>query len=174
MAIRGWVYVITNEAMPGLLKLGHSTKDPVLRAQELASTGTPTPFAVEYDALVINPAEVEKACHKRLAEYRKGKEWFACTVALAVKAISDAAGGTLLLENWLRKPPITSGGPPVGNSSRTVPSSPPPVTTSGGMPVAAYSDARSNYVCRHCRKSTNRPESHIFKCNYCGKHEVLF
>lgn len=158
MAIRGWVYVITNEAMPGLLKLGHSTKDPVLRAQELASTGTPTPFAVEYDALVINPAEVEKACHKVLADYRKGKEWFSCNVVLAVEAITEAAGDNLLLENWLRNHPTA----------------PARSTTSGWGAVATNLDRRSNYVCRHCGKSTNRPESHIFKCNYCGKHEVLF
>ncbi|MGE0810365.1 MAG: GIY-YIG nuclease family protein [Immundisolibacter sp.] len=181
MAIRGWVYVITNEAMPGLLKVGHSTKDPALRAQELASTGTPTPFAVEYDALVINPVEVEKVCHKRLAEYRKGKEWFACNVAIAVKAISEAAGGNLLLETWLRKPLIAprrkleaSGGPPAVNLSRAAPSSRPTITTSALEAIAARSDARRDYVCRHCGKSTNKPESHIFKCNYCGKHEVLF
>jgi hypothetical protein len=35
MAIRGWVYVIFNEAMPDLVKVGYSTKDPNLRAEEL-------------------------------------------------------------------------------------------------------------------------------------------
>ena len=28
MVIRGWVYVIVNRAMPNLVKIGYSTKDP--------------------------------------------------------------------------------------------------------------------------------------------------
>lgn len=42
VSIRGWVYVIDNPAMPDILKIGYSTKDPSLRAKELASRGFPT------------------------------------------------------------------------------------------------------------------------------------
>jgi hypothetical protein len=52
--MKGWVYVITNLAMPGLVKVGYSRKDPELRAAELNSTGTPHPFVVEYEDAPIS------------------------------------------------------------------------------------------------------------------------
>ena len=33
----GWVYVLTNDAMPGLVKVGQTYKTPEIRAQELSS-----------------------------------------------------------------------------------------------------------------------------------------
>lgn len=53
--MKGWVYIITNEAMPNLLKVGFSTKDPELRANELHTTGVPYRYVVEYEALVNEP-----------------------------------------------------------------------------------------------------------------------
>lgn len=57
----GWVYVLANEAMPGLVKIGFSTKDPIIRAQHLykdpkigALAGVPMPFFVAYKALVVS------------------------------------------------------------------------------------------------------------------------
>jgi hypothetical protein len=50
--MKGWVYVISNKAMEGLIKVGHSTKDPELRAQELDHTGSPHPYIVEYEMLI--------------------------------------------------------------------------------------------------------------------------
>jgi hypothetical protein len=89
--IRGWVYVISNEAMPGLLKVGFSTKDPHLRARELSHTGSPRPYIVEYDALVRAPRETEQLIHKALRGQRDGKEWFRCTLDQAVAAIQSVA-----------------------------------------------------------------------------------
>ncbi len=45
--VRGWVYVITNAAMPGLVKVGYSLKDPSLRARGLGNTGAPHQYEVE-------------------------------------------------------------------------------------------------------------------------------
>ena len=42
--MKGWVYVISNQAMPDLVKVGFSTKDPTLRASELNHTGSPHPY----------------------------------------------------------------------------------------------------------------------------------
>ena len=91
MSIRGWVYVISNPAMPGLVKVGFSTKDPSLRARELDSAGFPHPFEVEIDFLVDDPREVEQKAHKYLSAYREGKEWFRCDVDIAVEAIKTCA-----------------------------------------------------------------------------------
>jgi hypothetical protein len=98
-AVRGWVYIITNEAMPGLVKVGYSTKDPSLRAGELNHTGSPTPYQVVYDALVPAPREVEQRAHAALKEYRAGKEWFRCSASKATEAIRSVVGDALILES---------------------------------------------------------------------------
>lgn len=89
MRLRGWVYVITNAAMPNLLKIGYSMKDPWIRASELATTGAPHPYKVEYDVLVFEPREIEQAAHMHLSGAREGREWFRCAVDEAVQAILE-------------------------------------------------------------------------------------
>lgn len=96
---RGWVYVITNPAMPGLVKIGYSLKDPLIRAKELNHTGAPHPYTVSYDALVTEPRELEKALHLQLREHCEGKEWFRLTVSTAVSHIRQAAPNGILLES---------------------------------------------------------------------------
>jgi hypothetical protein len=71
--MKGWIYIITNQSMPNLVKVDYSTKDPELRAKELYSTGVPHYYVVEYDALVKEPYEIEQKVHKLLQDY---KEWF--------------------------------------------------------------------------------------------------
>ena len=51
-----WVYVLTNDVMPGLVKIGYTMKDLAIRADDLSSeTGVPIPYVVNYKALVIGP-----------------------------------------------------------------------------------------------------------------------
>jgi hypothetical protein len=97
--MKGWVYIITNKAMPNLLKVGFSTKDPELRAQELHTTGVPYRFVVEYDVLVNEPRDIEQAAHNLLKNYHANKEWFNCSIDIAIQAIRKAATGKNLLEN---------------------------------------------------------------------------
>lgn len=96
MQIRGWVYVITNPAMPGLVKIGHSTKDPLIRARDLGGSGVPHPFQLQFDAVVLDPEIIERSAHRALGDRRDGKEWFKCTIDEAVAAILDAAGESLI------------------------------------------------------------------------------
>lgn len=98
MSIKGWVYVISNPAMPGLLKVGFSLKDPALRARELAHTGSPHPYKVEYEMLLENPRDAEQRAHSRLASFREGKEWFHCTLEQAISAVKAVASAPILLE----------------------------------------------------------------------------
>lgn len=100
MDIRGWVYVISNEAMPDLIKVGYSTKDPHLRALELNNTGSPRPYVVEYDALVHAPREIEQQIHKELRGKRDGKEWFRCSVREAVAAIHSITATKRIAESY--------------------------------------------------------------------------
>jgi hypothetical protein len=106
MAIRGWIYIITNKAMPGLLKIGYSTKDPVLRADELANTGSPHRYLVEYDALVSDPHSVEQKIHRALASKNEGKEWFRCEVDDAILEIRRLFQTSIILEKTNRQPSL--------------------------------------------------------------------
>lgn len=109
--MKGWVYIITNKSMPELLKVGFSTKDPELRAEELHTTGVPHRFVVEYDALVNEPFEVEQKAHALLKGYHENKEWFRCDIATAIIAIRQAANGSIILES--NKDDLTSETPQV-------------------------------------------------------------
>jgi hypothetical protein len=100
--IRGWVYVISNPAMIGILKIGFSTKDPELRAKEFDHTNSPHPFVVEYDVLVQSPRDLEQAVHKKLLHVNEGKEWFRCSLSEAITAIREVVGSELLLENYMK------------------------------------------------------------------------
>jgi hypothetical protein len=98
--MRGWVYVMSNKSMPGLVKVGYSTKDPDLRAQELNHTGSPHPYVVDYEALVQDPYEVEQRTHVQLFAYSEGKEWFRCTAEVAIAAIKHVVSDEVLHENF--------------------------------------------------------------------------
>ena len=84
--------------MPELVKVGFSTKDPELRATELAHTGAPHPYVVEFDILVENPHEIEQRAHAELSKFHERKEWFRCSVDQAISAIQTVAGNSVLLE----------------------------------------------------------------------------
>jgi len=83
----GWVYVITNPAMPDLLKVGFSMKHPSLRADELYHTNNPHTFTVQYEVLVQNPSTLESLVHAELKSCNEGKEWFRCKISDAISAI---------------------------------------------------------------------------------------
>ena len=49
MTNQGYVYILSNISMPGLLKIGMTRLDPTKRVKELSSsTGVPTPFNLVY------------------------------------------------------------------------------------------------------------------------------
>lgn len=100
--MKGWVYVITNKAMPGIVKVGYSMKDPELRAAELNHTGSPHPYVVDYVVLVDEPRDIEQATHNLLRAHREGKEWFRCAAEDAVAAIKSVAGSQVQAEDYKR------------------------------------------------------------------------
>jgi hypothetical protein len=103
--MRGWVYVMSNPSMPGIVKVGFSMKDPNDRAEELAHTGIPTPYLVHYDVLVEDPESVEQAAHRQLNNVRVNhrREWFQCSSQEAVHSIRQIIGSRALLENFIRE-----------------------------------------------------------------------
>ena len=67
----GIVYVLTNSAMPGLVKIGMTNRDSVdARLKELFNTSVPVPFECEYACKVESSEKVEKALHLAFHPYR--------------------------------------------------------------------------------------------------------
>jgi len=65
------VYVLTNSAMPGLIKIGHTTQDEVdLRMRQLFSTGVPVPFECAFACRVPDANIVERALHHAFGQTR--------------------------------------------------------------------------------------------------------
>jgi len=72
-----YVYLMTNEHVPELVKFGYSTRDPQERADELSSpTGVPGKWEVYRYWEVVNGYVVEQAVYKLLSEYRVGRQEF--------------------------------------------------------------------------------------------------
>jgi len=75
--------------MPGIVKVGMTSRVPELRIKDkdLCSTGVPTPFVVEYYAFFDNRHEAEKKAHINLKDYSHGKEFFKVDIPTAIKKI---------------------------------------------------------------------------------------
>jgi hypothetical protein len=94
----GWVYILTNEAMPGMVKIGLTTKTPKERAAELSSaTGVPLPFVVAWARAVSDCDYVERVVHRMLDDRRvnEKRESFRVDVATARQVIEAGAGSML-------------------------------------------------------------------------------
>lgn len=77
--LAGWVYILSNEYMPGIYKIGMTTTSPETRAKELSSaTGVPYPFKIEGSYYCENPAESEQSIHEALQDCRinESREFF--------------------------------------------------------------------------------------------------
>jgi hypothetical protein len=98
--MKGWVYIITNESKPGIVKVGFTRKDPEGRAKEFDDTHTPDDHRVNYCVLVNDAYKVEQAAFIKLESKRYKKEWFRCDVSEAVKAIREVVGKGALFEDY--------------------------------------------------------------------------
>jgi len=95
------VYILPNEAMPGIVKIG-LTQDLDQRIRQLYTTGVPLPFTCEYAARVSDAARVERALHrafgdKRLHDRREFFELdsFQAQVILELLAIEEVTPRTV-------------------------------------------------------------------------------
>ncbi|KZZ57440.1 hypothetical protein A3762_13795 [Oleiphilus sp. HI0125] len=67
----GIVYVLTNPAMPGLVKIGKTSRASVdARLSELYTTGVPVPFECAFAGRVDDEHKVERAFHQAFGPYR--------------------------------------------------------------------------------------------------------
>lgn len=110
----GWVYVLSNESMPGLFKVGMTSDSPEARARDLSrATGVPTPFKIEKSFHVKNPAQVERSVHEDLAAHRVSgnREFFKCDIETIFEALHEYEAwesGNCKLDIFVNKKFITN------------------------------------------------------------------
>jgi len=67
----GIVYVLTNPAMPGLVKIGKTSRGSVdARLSELYTTGVPVPFECSFAGRIEDESKIERAFHTAFGPYR--------------------------------------------------------------------------------------------------------
>ena len=89
---KGYIYILINASMPGLVKIGKTMRTPEERVKELSqATGVPTPFILIYSMCVNDCTHAENYIHTYLAskEYRvsENREFFSATPTEAINAI---------------------------------------------------------------------------------------
>lgn len=91
----GFVYVMINPAMPGLIKIGLSRRSSEERANDFRGTALPDDFIVVYDELVSDCELVEERIKTRFKEYRykPNREFFTIPIREALRGLMDESQG---------------------------------------------------------------------------------
>lgn len=79
----GFVYVLGNESMPGIYKIGMTERAPMERLEQLSSsTSVPVEFEMIFFAQVQNPLKVEQAMHRHFDDDRvnESREFFRSSI----------------------------------------------------------------------------------------------
>lgn len=89
---QGYVYILSNPSMPGLLKIGMTRFTPSRRVQELSSaTGVPTPFQLVYYREFHNCVAAELEIHSILASkglrHNNQREFFTIDTVDAINVL---------------------------------------------------------------------------------------
>ena len=90
----GFIYVLKNPSLKGMVKIGATTKAPSKKCEELSSTSTiPTPFNIVYSKPSMNPFKAVSLVHAILDEYRvyKNSDFFNVDVDPTIDLIDDIA-----------------------------------------------------------------------------------
>ena len=92
----GWVYVLVNSSMPGLSKVGRTSRPPAERVAELSSaTGVATPFVLAFDQQVADSCAAERAVHAELdrrgLRVASNREFFRGPPSEIVRVVLDVA-----------------------------------------------------------------------------------
>jgi hypothetical protein len=92
----GWIYALTTPSLPGVVKIGRTSRDPVTRARELGGyAGAAADYVVVAHAAVSDAVACETHAHRMLwHRRRKGTELFDVTPARARAVIFAVARST--------------------------------------------------------------------------------
>ncbi|EPL6464383.1 MULTISPECIES: GIY-YIG nuclease family protein [Morganellaceae] len=91
--VPGYVYILINPSMPGLIKIGRTLRDSNMRARELSSTGVPTPFQVAFELFADQHESLEAEMHLKLTDFRvnPSREFFRYPLDKAIALLIQLA-----------------------------------------------------------------------------------
>lgn len=91
----GYVYILVNQHVPSLVKIGYTDRSPNTRAAELSNTtGVPGKWKVHKSWLLEDAYSCEQKIFSSLARYRETGEFFRLSPATSVEKVSA------LLASW--------------------------------------------------------------------------
>lgn len=88
------VYVLSNPAMPGLYKIGHTKSDAFSRAKQIShATGVPIDFQVEWTYRCFKGERIERETHRYFRRHRVNnrKEFFRVELSEIQRIIQQIA-----------------------------------------------------------------------------------
>ena len=99
-----WIYILSNETMPGLVKIGFTKNKPSERVKQINSaTGVPLDFKVEWAYPCFNAHDLEKEIHYYLEEegfrVNKKKEFFNISLEQA-RSVVERIGEPYKMEDF--------------------------------------------------------------------------
>jgi len=108
---REYVYVLSNPSFDNnIFKIGWSRKHPIIRANNLYTSGVPTPFVIEFVISTDDGMKLENKIHNHLDQFRinKKREFFKITKEQIYTIIKDDLNLELLDNNLHFEDEITS------------------------------------------------------------------
>lgn len=100
-APKGKVYVLTNDLMPGVVKIGYTTQSIIERLKELDKTGVPWPFKCHFAIETERYKEIEQLAHDTFADYRvrDNREFFKISPEKVVAALRISGAAEIKTSN---------------------------------------------------------------------------
>jgi hypothetical protein len=97
----GIVYILTNEAIPGMIKIGKTAGNVKDRMNSLYKTGVPLPFECHYAKKFDNHSEIEKNMHDIFSDKRvnKNREFFEVEPERVVDALRYIPGEIIRMDD---------------------------------------------------------------------------
>ena len=88
------IYILTNQAMPGIIKIGYTDSSVEQRMKELDKTPTPLPFECYHAKKVVNNKFIESKMHEVFDAYRlrNNREFFRLDPNVAKAALDMVEG----------------------------------------------------------------------------------
>ena len=102
MKTLGYIYCLSNEMYNGVYKIGFTKKNPILRKQQLFTTGVPFKFKLEFAKKVNDYKDKEKYLHDILSlkgsRINKKREFFKEDLE-EIKKLFDEIDGEWFINN---------------------------------------------------------------------------
>jgi len=102
-----YVYVMSNPSFADdTLKVGYTREHPSIRANDLHTSGLPTPFYVEFVIITNSGITLEKMIHEHIKQYRliSNREFFKISKDTLVEILEKELNLELKLINEINEP----------------------------------------------------------------------